>query len=124
MGEAFRLGGWGMYPTLIFGLFLTLWAMRYAASPDPHTLPLVKSLGLLTVLSGLLGTVTGVIKAIIAVGQLPPEKHFLWVIGFGEALNCFGLGLVLAVLASLFVSAGNYRIAAHPAGPRRPSFDD
>jgi hypothetical protein len=123
MGEAFKMGGWGMYPTLIFGLMLSLTAMRYAASPDPRVMPLVKSLGALTVLSGLLGTVTGLIKSIIAVAPLPPEKHFLVVLGFGESLNCFGLGLVFAVLAALFVSAGAYRFASHT--PRRPSaFDE
>jgi hypothetical protein len=38
-------------------------------------------------------------------------------------LNCFGLGLVFAVLAALFVSAGAYRLASHT--PRRPSaFDE
>ena len=112
MGEAFRLGGWGMYPTLAFGLFMVLAGVRFAARTQAAMLPVVRTLGYLTGASGVLGFVTGLIKSLLYIENVPPEKRYIWLIGLGESLCNVGLALVLIVLTLLFVAAGHFRLAA------------
>ena len=60
MLEHFRDGGWGMFPTLVFGLILVVVSTRYALSPKQRDVPLMISLAVLTFVSGALGFVSGV----------------------------------------------------------------
>ena len=64
MGEAFRLGGWGMYPTLFIGVLLVGAAVGYAVRPERLRLKLVGealhnvALGLgFVVLAGIAGAI-------------------------------------------------------------------
>src|SRR5262249_53909638 len=66
MLEAFRLGGWGMFPTLIFGVLMIAATVRYAVRPERRFVPLQVTLGLLTLAAGCLGFVTGMIKTFLA----------------------------------------------------------
>jgi hypothetical protein len=110
MSEAFRLGGWAMYPTLIAGLVLVFTAWRFAFSPERALLVLVKWLYALVALAGTLGFVTGTIKTFIAAGQLPPgEAVATAMIGVGESANNLGLALTTMVLATIGVAVGHTR---------------
>lgn len=111
MVEAFRLGGWGMYPILFFGVLMLLSSVRYAIKPESRYLPLQISLGILTLLSGALGFVTGVITSFMAMGDVMPDKRWIWMIGVAESLHCISFALVLAVLAGIATSIGSYRFA-------------
>lgn len=111
MVEAFKMGGWGMYPTLVFGLLMLAASVRYAISPERRFVPLQISLGVLTLMAGTLGFVTGMIKSFGAIGEVPPDQRWIWLLGAGEALNCVGLALVLSILAALAASAGAFRLA-------------
>lgn len=111
MIEAFHMGGWGMYPTLMFGLLMLAASIRYAVSPERRFVPLQVSLGVLTLMAGALGFVTGVIKTFTLIGDVTPDKRWIWMLGVGESLNCIGLALVLSVLAALAASAGAYRLS-------------
>jgi hypothetical protein len=111
MRDAFCMGGWGMYPTLVFGLLMIAASVRYAVRPEGRFVPLQVSLGLVTFLAGSLGFVTGVIKSFLAMGQVAPDNRWIWLLGTGEALNCVGLALTLLIIAALAASVGALRIA-------------
>jgi len=116
MFEAFRQGGWGMYPTTIAGLFLVGAAARYAMRPERRRLAIVRTLALLTLLVATLGFVTGVIRTFTsAAGVDAHELGGCVVAGVGESLNNLGLGLVLLVIATLATVVGRLRSGA-PAG--------
>ena len=110
MSEAFRLGGWGMYPTTLAGFVLLIAAGLYAARPDLRRLHVVKCLSVLTMLVSCLGFVTGVIKSFTSVGDSTVEElGRIVVIGVGESLTNIGLGLVMLVMAWIATSLGAAR---------------
>jgi uncharacterized membrane protein YfcA len=110
--EAFREGGWGMFPTAIFGILLVGVAVRYAIDPAKRLVPLLVSLGAVTLTAGALGFVTGFIKSVSAIEASPEHNPALALLGAGEAANCVGLALCLMTIAGLATSAGALRIAA------------
>lgn len=111
MGEAFKMGGWGMIPTTFFGLLLIGVAIRYAVSPERRFVPLQLSLGILTLTTGGLGFVTGMIKSFMAMGDVGPDKRWLWMLGIGESLHNLALALGLVALGGIAASIGASRIA-------------
>ena len=122
MFEAFRMGGWGMFPTLIAGVLFIAAATRYAVRPERRFVPLQAALGLITLQIGALGFVTGMIKSFLAMDQVTPDKRWIWMLGAGEALNCVGLALVLVVVGTLAAAVGAYRISrGAPAAPAAPA---
>lgn len=114
MSEAFRLGGWGMYPTTVIGLVLVYCALRYAVTPEAARALVVRRLSVLTFTVGCLGFVTGLIKSFVAVPDGSPGSYVI--VGIGESLNNIGLALVLLVISGLAMSIGAARRAA-TAGP-------
>jgi hypothetical protein len=108
MAEAFHLGGWGMWPTLLFGLLLLASAARYAWKPQSRWLPLTAALGLLTLLSGGLGFVMGAIRATTTGSSGAVD---LAVTGIGESAYNVALALVFAVIAAVAGSLGALRLA-------------
>jgi hypothetical protein len=105
MGEAFRLGGWGMYPTAIAGALLVAMSARYAFSPQRQRLPLLVCLQVLTFFIATLGFVTGLIKSTTAAGELANPLGPV-IEGFGESLVNIGWGLVLMVIATIATAIG------------------
>lgn len=116
MGDAFHMGGWGMVPTTIFGVLLILASVRYAISPERRLVPLQMSLGVVTLASGCLGFVTGLIKSTTALSSAGADKRWIWLVGFGESLNNVALALVLIVIGALAASAGALRLARGSKG--------
>jgi len=108
MGEAFRLGGWGMYPTLIVGGLLIGAAAQYVWQPDRHRLMLVIWMQVLTMLVGTCGFVSGMIKTAMSAGDMPSPVDTL-IQGFGESLHNVGLGLGLVVTAGIVGAFGLVR---------------
>ena len=110
MFDSFRLGGFPMFPTLLFGALLVVAAARYAMKPEARFVPLQIALGVLTLSSGALGFVSGLIKTTINVGGLEPSRAMhLTTIGFGESLCNVGLALGLVTLAALAACIGAAR---------------
>ena len=105
MSEAFRLGGWGMYPTLFIGVLLVAAAARFARHPERHNLTLVIWMQVLTMLVGTFGFVSGMIKAAMLAGETPAPNDTM-IQGFGEALHNIGLALGLVVLAGVAGAIG------------------
>lgn len=114
MAEAFRLGGWGMYPILVFGvLFIgaTLW---YAVNPERKRLLLPGVMGLVTMTSAMLGFFTGVLKTLDGAANMPNSIQVA-MIGVSESLNDLCFGFVWLVMGGLVVAAGAFR-----AGRQKP----
>ena len=111
MKEAFHMGGWGMIPTTIFGLLLLTAAIRYAVQPERRFVPLQVSLGIMTLCSGALGFVTGLIRSVTALDMVGPDRRWIWIVGMGESLNNVALSFVLLILAAIAASVGALRIA-------------
>lgn len=109
--QMFDNGGWGMIPTSVFGLILVGAAVVYAVKPEKRFVPMQVSLGILTLMAGSLGFVTGLIKSLGVLHEVKPDERFIWLIGLGESLNNIGLALMLVVLAALLASVGTLRIA-------------
>jgi hypothetical protein len=110
--DAFHLGGWGMYPTTLFGLVLVAAAINYARQPAARRLAVIRHLDVLVLMSGTLGVVTGVIKTCI---HVPSDQLHLVVVGFGESLHNVGLALCIMVLARIIVTLGAARDPSAPS---------
>ena len=112
--ESFRDGGWGMFPVLIFGLVLLATSIRYAVKPERRTVPLLYGLGILTLASGCLGFVTGLITVAHAIANVPEfTAHIglISIVGLGESLNNIAFALIFVTLAALAGCLGALQIA-------------
>jgi hypothetical protein len=111
MLEAFHQGGFGMYPTGIFGVLLIASAVKYAMSPERRFVPLQFALGIMTLAAGSLGFVTGLIKSFEAMGGVTEDKRWIWMLGAGESLHNLALAFLTLTVAAIIGSVGAARIA-------------
>ena len=112
----FRDGGFGMYPTLIFGFALVAAAAMYLLRPERRRVALPVCLGLLTLGSGLLGFTTGMVNTLRYIQKVPPgEQLQIGALGAAESANNLVLALIFVVLAALLASIGAFRASRAPA---------
>jgi len=110
-------GGYGMYPTTLFGFVLILVACLHLLRPEGRYLPAVVTTACLTVAWGALGTLTGLMVVFRFVQHVEAQDQLrVAVLGFAEAINNLMLGLILAILGGLVTLAGVLRKALRPAG--------
>ena len=114
MSEFFRLGGWGMWPTLVFGLAMTGVGICYALRPSGRFVPLMVTLGVITFAAGTLGFVTGMMKSLTAAADFLPRDQaaLLAMKGTAESLCNVALALGLVVLSTVAAAIGAWRLAA------------
>ncbi len=121
MLNAFREGGWGMYPTLVFGLIAIGAALRFAVRSDPKLRGFIASMSRAVFFFGLTGFVTG----LIATGTYF-ETHgvagadFLptLVAGVKESTHNLALAFTVLSLVHLAVAVGRRRLdARQPSTP-------
>lgn len=114
--DAFRAGGWGMYPTALFGtisLALMIDAVRRPQRPT-GALP---SMIVATALAGLLGFFAGIIATFGTASGFPVDDQFrIMMIGVAESLSNITLALVFGVFLALLSAARGWR--------RRATFSD
>jgi hypothetical protein len=112
MSDFIRDGGFGMFPTMLFGVLSVLAAIVIAFKPDKRFVPMVMALGITTFGSGLLGTVMGIINTLRYVAKSPESDRMMIVmVGAAESLNNMVLSLVLVVLTGLIASVAAGRVA-------------
>ncbi|MFO0554781.1 MAG: hypothetical protein U0271_40765 [Polyangiaceae bacterium] len=111
MIQMFHAGGFGMFPTALFGLLLLVTSLRYAVTPERRFVPSLKAMGTLTVASGAFGFVMGVIKSLSLLGQVEPDRRWIWLVGLGESLNNLALAFGVVMLAAMLTTAGAMRRA-------------
>jgi len=108
MGEAFRQGGWGMYPTLFFGIVFLGAAIGYARSPGKGRLLLPTVLGVITFTAGALGFFTGLLHTLMHAIEQPNMAEII-AQGTAESLNNVCFALVWNVLGGCVIAIGAYR---------------
>lgn len=69
------------------------------------------SLGILTLLAGMLGFVTGLVATAHYVANAPPSDRWLFIVGFGESLQNMSLALLLSTIAAALATVGAFRVA-------------
>jgi hypothetical protein len=112
MQDAFHAGGWGMYPTTLFGLVLLAFAVKYARDPNRRRLFLLRQLTVLVALSGTLGFVMGVIRTFM---NMESEQLHIAFIGVGESLNNIALALCMMILSRIIMAFGAARDSGSPS---------
>ena len=113
----FRDGGFGMYPTSLFGFALIASAGLLVLRPERRFVHLVGVLGLLTMGAAVLGTTVGIINTFRYIMTVPASDQFeIAALGCAESLNNLVLGLMLGVLAALLGSIAAFR-ASRAGGP-------
>jgi hypothetical protein len=103
-------GGWGMYPTTLFGFLLVASGVLLLLRPERRFVPLVLSLGLLTLTSGMLGTAMGLINTFHHVQRLKVDHVKLAMLGCAESLNNLVLALLIMGLTMLLTSIAALRL--------------
>jgi hypothetical protein len=117
--DFFRDGGWGMYPTTLFGFFLVASAVLLLLRPERRWVPLVVSLGVMTFGAGLLGTATGLINTFRYVQKVPlPDQVQIASLGCAESLNNVVLALVIVVFSTLLATVAALRASLVPRAAR------
>jgi hypothetical protein len=112
----FRDGGWGMFPTTFWGFLLLASGFLYLLRPESRYTPLVFCLGFLTVISGVLGTLTGLIMTFRYLQDVAPADQLkIAALGAAESTNNIVLALVLTTLAALPTLGGVIRNLRRPA---------
>ena len=83
---------------------------------EARWVPLQLALAVLTLTTGPLGFVCGVIVTTQHLDELPAERvTLIGAVGLGESLHNVGLALVLMMLAGLLTSVGALRLTRAPA---------
>ncbi len=112
ISEAFMMGGYGMWPTLAFGVAALGLSARHAVKPKAELLPLIVGVGTATLLAGALGFVSGLMASARCISELPiAERGPIFLEGLGESLTNMALALMILVLVALATGVGSYRIA-------------
>jgi hypothetical protein len=105
----FHEGGWGMYPTLFFGLLALGVAALYAVRPEGRFVPLVVSTSLLTLVSGVLGFVRGVSASFTHITEATDRAVAM--VGAGESAHNVTLALIFVALVLVATTIGATRTA-------------
>lgn len=124
MQEAFIEGGWGMYPTTLAGFALILTCLQYARRPEARYVPLMLSLGLVTLMAGALGFASGIISVLrhyTGAGSDAPTSDLY--VGFYESLHNVRLALIMSTLGAIVASVGALRLARGAAVVSRAAVD-
>jgi hypothetical protein len=112
MTEFFNEGGWTMLPTALFGFLAVGSSLLIAWKPERRFVPLLLSLGTLTTVAGISGTVMALIGVLKAAAHYSGEDRYTIVLaGTAESLNNAVLAFVFVVVAILAASSGAVRLA-------------
>jgi hypothetical protein len=109
----FEAGGWGMYPTLLFGFALLAVTGMSVFRREARYERAAQVLSGTTFYSGLLGTCVGLSNSVHYMKTVPPEKQLeMLALGAEESLHVVILGLILVTLAGLIRAVATFRMRA------------
>jgi hypothetical protein len=106
MLEIFRDGGFGMFPTALFGLLLLGVAARYAVRPESRWIPLQIALAVVTLALGAASFGLGLIVTTKHLAETGDRAGLIGAVGFGESLNNIVLALALVAIAAMTTTIG------------------
>ena len=109
-------GGWGMYPTTLFGFLLLVAGILLVLRPERRYRSLVTGLGVMTMASGVLGCCVGFINTFRYIQKLPREEQVeIAALGCAESLNNVVLALIIILFTSLLITIGALRNLRGPS---------
>lgn len=112
MWKPFHDGGWGMYPTLVFGLVAAGAALRYVIRGDGRLRGVIESMVRAVLFVGLAGFVTGLVATSMYILQFQvrgDEVLRTFLIGLGEASYNLALAFTMVSLTHVIVALGRRR---------------
>lgn len=113
----FRDGGFGMYPTLVFGFILVAASVLYLLRPERRHLTTLACLGVCTFGSGVLGMSVGIVTTMRYVqGVEAGEQVRMAALGVAEATSNLILALLIIVPSAILASIGAVRAARAVTG--------
>lgn len=115
----FRDGGFGMYPTALFGFLLVASGVLCLLRPERRFVLLALSLGVVTAGSGVLSFCVGLATTFHYIQHVPLAERFtIAALGCAESLNNLVLALILVVLAAVLtaLAAARAALASRAAG--------
>ncbi len=113
MSHFYLEGGAGMFPTTLFGFFLVVAGALFTfRSGDPKLRPVLTTLNLMVLLSGLLGTTVGVAGTLRAAAETTDGTGTaLLLLGIKESVNNLVLAMVFITLTLVITVFGDVRAA-------------
>jgi hypothetical protein len=109
MGEILREAGWGVWPVLLFGITSLVLSISYAVTPRRRLLPLVIGFGVATLIAGGLGTITGLQHSVAHLGEVSPDRRWIFLLGLRESLQNLVMAFVIECAVTLVTTVGGYR---------------
>jgi hypothetical protein len=113
MFNFFHEGGFGMYPTAVFGLAALVLAVVGAAKGAARLLPLTYGLAAAALTAGMLGTVMGLKATAGALASdpsiAPGQLALIAFAGASESSNNLVLALALTTVVALVLGFGGFR---------------
>jgi hypothetical protein len=117
----YAAGGWGMYPTSVFGFLLIAASVLYVIRPQQKTARLVLTLGVVTFAAGLLGAFVGICNSAHYIPQVDHANQLeTLALGCEESLHDVVLSLILVILAGLIAGVGTFR-SPNGSAPSAPA---
>lgn len=116
LGGFFAAGGPAMILIVLFGLPLISASVVYMVRPDSRRHRLLLSLSLLTLGTGIFGTLLGLVGTMHAVHQFEPKDQLMLIAtGIGESLHNLLLACFLLLMVSFFTTIGVFRLSRQSA---------
>lgn len=115
MQDALHQGGWGMVPTLLFGLIALGTALRFAVQGRGRLLGFLESLSRAVLAFSLSAFFTGVVVSLSALeppSSLGEDTARVLLIGLRDATHNLALGFTLLSLIHLLIAVGRRRLDA------------
>jgi hypothetical protein len=108
----FTAGGWGMFPTLLFGFLLLAASALALIRREARLGRVARVMSGATLASGLLGTCFGISTTVHYAATLPPaDQVFTVALGLEESLHVVVLALLFVVPAALIRALAAFREA-------------
>jgi len=120
----YEAGGWGMYPTSLFGFLLVAAGVLVMLRPDRRYVPLLASLTVVTLCAGMLGATMGIVRSFLYLRQVPvADQVTVAALGCAESLHNVVLAFILVIITGLLASIAAVRAARAATGPKPRAAD-